>query len=115
MRISVPRFLCLNNKCSRVTFSVLSRPCLRYKRHTLAFYFALLRLLALMKASRLASKLGKTWSMIRRWKQEALTIRRFLDSEGQREPWGPCPCRHSSRYWPAFTRDLYRACRSSAT
>ena len=108
--IEVPRFRCLNHKCERVTFSVLSHPCLRYKRHTLAFYTVLLRLLCLMRVNRLARKLGKSWRTVRRWMADALGLLRFLRKEGKREPWGPCPCQRPERYWSSFCRDLYRVC-----
>ena len=106
--IAVPRFRCLSTKCRRVTFSVLSHPVLRYKRHTLAFYTHLLRLLCWMSVGRLARKLGRHWTSVQRWKRDALSICRFLEEEGRRAPWGPCPCRVSGRHWAAFTRDLYR-------
>jgi len=108
-QIAVPRFRCQNTKCHRVTFSVLSHPVLRYKRHTLAFYTHLRRLLCWVSVGRLARRLGRSWTTIRRWQQDAIAICRFLAEEGQREPWGPCPCRVSERHWAAFTRDLYRA------
>ena len=112
--IAVPRFRCLNRKCERATFSVLPHPCLRYKRHTLAFYTVLLRVLMAMTVGRLARSLGKSWTTIRRWWADALMMNRFLREEGKREPWGPCPCARSGTQWPAFTRDLYRACGPSS-
>ena len=105
-RVKVQRYCCLNSDCSRVTFSILPFPCLRYKRHTLATLSQIALQAATTSVSRLARWYGKGWTAMRRLIRASQQVWSCFDVERWRQSWGPCPCREPGRFWTSFTQAL---------
>lgn len=103
--IKVPRFRCRNGTCPRKTFSILPFPCLRYKRHTLAFFLALVKAACNGTVYKLACDYQKGWTSMQRLIRQAVRIHGFFTKERNRQDWGPCPCRDPDRFWTPFTMD----------
>ena len=109
-QISVPRFCCKNASCSRKTFSILPFPCLRYKRHTLAFFLTLAILArAQIKICQLACQYKTAWTVMSRLVRQANRMESFFATERVDQAWGLCPCRTSDESWTTFTMDQFRA------
>jgi len=101
--IRVPRYKCLFSLCKRITFSILPFPCLRYKRHTLSFFFTLTKLAAYLSVNQLAHRFQRSWRSLRRLIRHAELINGFFLNERRRAVWGPCPCSKPEQFWTEFT------------
>jgi len=101
--IRVPRYLCLVPSCERKTFSILPFPCLRYKRHTLSFFFMLTTLAAIYTVNQLAHQFQRCWKSLRRLIRHAELINVFFRNERRRAGWAPCPCSKPEQFWTEFT------------
>lgn len=104
--VRVQRYRCRNPACSRVTFSILPFPCLRYKRHTLSTFGEVVRQAARCSVNELARLYKKGWSAMRRMIRASLQVWSCFESERDRHTWGPCPCKEPVKYWTSFTQTL---------
>ena len=106
--VKVQRFRCRNQRCSRVTFSILPYPCLRYKRHTLETFGRIAGIAKALSIRRLAQKFSTSWTTMQRLVSDSLRVWRCFAKERNRLSWGPCPCTKVETSWTSFTTDLYR-------
>lgn len=108
--VLVPRYLCLNPSCGRVTFSILPYPFLRWLRFPLCLLLAwAMSRERGARVSELAGKHKTSWAVMRRALERGRQVWRLMKRDQGHEGWGIWPCRDPARYWTAFTQWLCQA------
>jgi hypothetical protein len=109
--IYVPRFLCLNPFCRRVTFSVLPYPFLRWIRFPLCLLlvWGASHEQGRARVSELAARHKSSWAVMRRAIERGGQVWGLMKRDQGHEGWGLWPCRAPARYWTAFTQWLWQA------
>jgi len=106
--ILIQRYLCLNKKCQRRTFSILPYPMLPILRVSVFFLLAILSRHEENgeNTSCLARESGMGWGVMRRMLQAAEKVRIWLRKEGYLHCFGSDPCRSRPIGWAGFIREF---------
>jgi hypothetical protein len=109
----VPRYLCKNPACPRVSFSILPHPFLPRLRVSLCFLTALWGLWrsGCHTAAALARQAGLPWMTLRRRLRQAEWVCRWIEREGSEAMAAWWPCADPGRSWTPFTQALSHAVR----
>jgi len=113
-REMIPRYLCKNPRCPRVSFSILPHPFLPWLRVSLCLLAALGELWTTghHTIAALARQVNVSWQTMRRWLARALWLRQWRARENDLALAGWRPCADPRRGWTPFTQALSHALRS---
>ena len=109
----VPRYLCKNPACPRVSFSILPRPFLPRLRVSLCFLATLWDLWRSggHTLAALARQAGLPWMTLRRRLHQAEWVCPWIGREENEALAGVHPCADPGGSWTPFTQALSHACR----
>ena len=101
--IKIQRFLCNNDRCPRVTFSILPYPMLRYARASLCMLLCIV-LLHEQGASiqDIAKFTGNSWAVTQRWIRRGQEIESWMKQTASYSPWKGDICQLNIDNWHAF-------------
>ncbi len=106
--VKIQRHRCLNDRCTRQTFSCLPHPFLPVIRLPLCFLLELLDQVLDQGRSigQVARDCGMHWAVIRRALQRAVQLKVWMNKEAVVARWGPSPCFGPQRSWTLFAQSV---------